>query len=138
MASVYLNRLQLFALSKIGEVICPANPVENLPSFRELGVIEHIDIVLAEIPEADLGDLKILLSLLGLLPEFIIRGLIVFLEKYRHLNGEAGTLIRTVRFGLRGLIFSLYYSGLRAEKSTVGADPVSLIGYKTVNINSAK
>lgn len=137
-ASQILNRVQLAALNKIGNIICPAHREEKLPSFQELGVVEHVDILLVEIPPADLADLKLLLSLLGLLPEFMLSWLLSALEKGRDLNGAVGTLVRTVRFGLRGIIFSLYYSGLKGSAAETVLTPVDRIGYKVTHRPGSK
>lgn len=128
MASQILNSIQIRALNKIGDIMCPEN--EDFPQFSRLGAIDHIDILLEEIPTADLGDLKMLLTILGLLPSFVLRFILNLLESQQHVNGEVGTLIRTVRFGLRGLIFSLYYSGLKGEKSGQVRLPIEVVGYK--------
>lgn len=127
MISKNLNSIQLRALTKIGDIICPEN--NEFPSFSKLGALEHIDILLDEIPPADLKDLKLLLTLLGLMPSFILRLILNLIESNQNHNGELGTILRTVRFGLRGLIFSIYYSGFKGKDSPVEKTPTDIIGY---------
>ena len=55
MASQILNSMQSRAIQKIGDVYCPKT--DAFPKFSDLGAIEHIDILLAEIPPQDLSDL---------------------------------------------------------------------------------
>lgn len=129
LGSKNLNSLQLRALNKMGDILCPAN--EEFPSFSKLGALEHIDILLDEIPPADLKDLKLLLLLLGLLPSFALRIFLRLVEANQNHNGEVGTILRTIRFGLRGLIFSIYYSGYKGQNSDVTKTPVEIIGYST-------
>lgn len=122
-----LNGLQISALNRLGDVMCPANG--EFPSFSDLGAVEHVDFLLEEIPSSDLADLKLLLLLLGLMPSFVLRAMMNFIEAKADMNGEVGTLIRMVRFGLRGIIFSLYYSGLKGSTSKVTQTPVDVVGY---------
>jgi hypothetical protein len=123
-----LNPIQVKALNKIGDLMCPTH--NELPSFTQLGAIEYVDILMAELPPNDLKDLKLLLTILGFMPSWILLGILNFLEKNQDMNGEIGTLIRTVRFGFRGIIFSLYYSGLKGHQSSVPSTPDQIVGYK--------
>jgi hypothetical protein len=127
MASKILGSLQISALNKIGNIICPANG--EFAQFSDLAVVDHVDLLLEEIPPADLADLKMLLTILGLLPSFVLRFILNLLESKQDMNGEIGTLVRTVRFGLRGIIFSLYYSGLKGSGAESLTTPMSVIGY---------
>lgn len=128
MNSTILNSRQSRAVQKIGDIYCPRT--DSFPSFSELGVIEHIDILLAEIPEQDLKDLKMLLGILGFMPSFVIWLLIAGIEKGKDLGTPLGAIIRMIRFGFRGIIFSLYYSGLKGSQSSVSQTPMDLVGYR--------
>ena len=92
-------------------------------------MIEHIDILLAEIPPQDLADLKMLLGILGFMPSFMIWLLIAGIEKGKDLGTPIGAVIRMIRFGFRGIIFSLYYSGLKGSDSAISQTPMDLVGY---------
>lgn len=126
--SQILNGIQMKAIQKIGDIYCPKT--EPFPSFSELGAIEHIDILLEEIPPQDLADLKLLLSILGFMPSFVIWMLIAGIEKGKNLGGPLGAVLRMIRFGFRGIIFSLYYSGLKGRQSSIAQTPMELVGYK--------
>lgn len=125
--SKILNKVQIRALNNLGNVMCPGE--DGFPKFSALGAVEHVDYLLEEIPPADLADLKLLLFLLGFMPSFVLRAMMNFLEKNQDMNGDIGALIRMIRFGLRGIIFSLYYSGLKGRDSAVAKTPVDIIGY---------
>ncbi len=89
-----------------------------------------MDTVLSELPVQDLNDLRMLLTILSLAPTFCLRGLLRFLELTHNFPGPVGALIRMVRFGLRGIVISLYYSGRRgAHVAPEVSDLHSLIGY---------
>lgn len=122
-----LNSLQSAALNRLGNVLCPAHG--DHPSFKELDVVYHADIVLNELPEGDLKDLKLLLLVLFFMPAPLMRLMMVTLEKMKEMNGELGTLVRMLLFGLRGLTFALYYSGLRGPGATAKRTPVDVVGY---------
>lgn len=118
MSSRILSGLQQKAIMKIGNVYCPKHP--ELPAFKDVKPLERIDILLEEIPPQDLKDLQLLLSVLGVLPSFVIWLVVFIIENGKDLPTPMGALIRMIRFGFRGIIFSLYYS----EK------PSDVIGYQ--------
>src|SRR5690606_6167060 len=55
---------------------------------------------------------KLLTALLGLLPAFIIRLLLWSVARNEHVPGTIGALLRQINLGLRGVVFTLYYSNL--------------------------
>lgn len=122
-----LNSVQASAIKKIGDIYCPR--YEAYPSFSELGNIEHIDVLLNELPPSDLKDLKLLLFILGLWPSFFIKLFLNLVEVGATWNGPLGPLFRMIRFGFRGIVFALYYSG-RKGSNYKGETPSDLIGYK--------
>jgi hypothetical protein len=123
-----LNPLQKAALNRLGNVLCPA--YDDYPSFSDLDVVFHADIVLDELPEGDLKDLKLLLLVLFFLPAPLMRIMMVTLEKMKEMDGELGTLVRMLLFGLRGITFALYYSGLRGPGAKAIKTPVDVVGFK--------
>lgn len=125
--SQHLSVRHLSTISRIGDIYCPSH--SSLPSFSNLGAIEHIDQVVGPLPEADLKDLKLLLYLLSFFPSFLLTGFVRLVECAPSLPTPIGTVLRMVRFGLRGIIFSLYYSGLKGA-SYIGPTPREIIGFK--------
>lgn len=123
-----LNYFQKAALNRLGDVICPKNG--EFPSFSELDCVHHAHIVLDELPPQDCSDLKMLLTVLWFLPAPFLRIFLYLIEKMKDLNGEVGALIRMLNFGLRGVAFSLYYSGMTGPKAVVKKTPVNVVGFE--------
>lgn len=115
------------ALNKIGDIYCPG--VQNLPSFSQLGCVEHADRLVAELPAQDLKDLKLLLLIFSFLPAAFLKSFFWLLETRISWPGVIGTNLRKIRFGLRGLSFALYYSGLHGADYQ-GPTPPDIIGYE--------
>lgn len=122
-----LGARHLKALNKIGDLYCPG--VQDLPSFSALGCVEHADRLVSEIPKNDLKDLKLLLLILSFVPTGLLHFFFWFLETPTDWPGAIGTNLRKIRFGMRGLTFALYYSGLHG-KDYQGATPPQIIGYE--------
>src|SRR5688500_4332489 len=104
-----LSKFQFLGLQKLGNAFVPGDG--EFPSFSASGCAEHVDCLLDEMPEGDLGDLKTLLLLLAFVPVFMIRGLLRFLEWSPSIPGGFGSILRLMRFGMKGIVISLYYSG---------------------------
>ena len=133
--SHYFDSRQLKVIEQIGDIYCPSN--SPLPSFSELGAIEHIDLVIADLPEGDRKDLGLLLVVLSFCPRFFLVGLVALLEKAGGFPRFLAMPFLLLRFGLRGIVFSLYYSGLKGERYS-GRLPTEVIGFqpKLVRNNS--
>ena len=83
-----------------------------LPRFSECGFIEQIDRMIAYIPANDRDTLGRLLKILRFVPTFIIRVLLRLTQLDRFFPGAIGAHLRKLDIGLRGIVFSLYYSFL--------------------------
>lgn len=132
MKSDYLSNAGLRALVRIGDVLCPGD--DEFPSYSETGCIEHVDRMLATVPEADMKDLNLLLSVLSIKPTFVLRWLVRNMAESHGSNGMLSSLFRMLDFGLRGIIFGTYYSGF------VGADykgkkPFEVIGFEVNRVS---
>ncbi len=123
-----LNYFQKAALNRLGDIMCPKNG--EFPSFSELDCIHHAPIVLNEIPEQDLKDLKLLLFVLWFMPAPLMRIFLFVLERMKDMGGEVGTLVRMLQFGLRGIAFALYYSDLKGPKAVAQQTPVNVVGFE--------
>jgi hypothetical protein len=127
MSSEILNDKALKALNTIGDIMIPAG--EGFPSFSALGCIEHVDDVIRHAPEEDIQELATLLGLLAVCPKFIVRVLINSTEKARDKEGGLAPLLRLLNAALRGIIFTLYYSGKHGADYT-GQTPPDIIGFE--------
>jgi hypothetical protein len=124
--SRYLGPLALSGLTKIGNAYLPGDG--ELPSFEALGLNEHVDRVLEDLPSGDRDGLKILLSIFGALPSFLVLGFFSLIESLWNRNIPLGSILLQIRLGMRGIVFSLYYSGLKG-KSYSGKTPLEILGF---------
>ncbi|MCC7441198.1 MAG: hypothetical protein IT285_06180 [Bdellovibrionales bacterium] len=122
-----LSGLQYRGLQKLGDVYCPGD--SEYPRFSTLGCGEHADTMLEVMPAQDLGDLKMLLTIFGILPRFSVRMLVTMIEGISGLPGPIGAILRLMRFGMKGLSISLYWSGLKGE-AFAGKTPLQILGYE--------
>ena len=96
------------ALTRIGDILLPKNG--EFPSFSETGSIAHIDELTAYAPEGDIGDLNMVLSILSFMPDFVLNWFVSKMESAQQSEGMLSPVFRQLSIGLRGLIFSCYYS----------------------------
>ena len=108
--SKYFNRTQLLGLQKAGDVILPGTDLS--PSFSRTGCIDHVDRLAAYLSRDDLGGLQVLLRILRHAPKWSIHLLMKACGANARFPGFAGTALRTIDIGLKGLVMSLYYSNL--------------------------
>ncbi|WP_163832481.1 hypothetical protein [Spartinivicinus ruber] len=121
-----LSIRQLSALQKLGDIFAPG--YGQLPAFSDTGCLHHIDEVLSFTPTQNVKDLKVLLSLLSFVPRNFIPQFIVLLDTFSNAPGFIGQQCRLGFWGLKGLIFSLYYSDLAGPyRNTSGVHDA--IGY---------
>lgn len=115
--SQYLNKTQLKALTKIGDIIIPGD--KATPRFSQTDFLVHIDRMIKYIPSDDRSGLKLLLTLLNFTPKVLIRLLLILTDYNQKLPTLLGIPLRLIQIGIKGLIFTLYYSNLEdKEKSS--------------------
>ncbi len=122
----YLGNSALKSLEKIGDILCPKNG--EFPSYSEFGAIEFVDQMLQYAPASDIKDLNFLLSVLSIMPSFILKWIVRHMTTSVENNGVLSPLFRQLNFGFRGLIFSSYYAGKRPKNYT-GKLPTELIDF---------
>jgi hypothetical protein len=82
----------------------------EIPSFRALGCVRHVDRVLEHVAEADRASLGLLLSVLWACPDALHRRLLRWAARSFEARGPLAPLLREVDYGLRGLVLTLYFS----------------------------
>lgn len=108
--SKHFNGIQLRSIERLGDLYLPA--FGGLPTFSDSGCLEHVDIVLDEVHPDDRTALGLLLYVLRLVPLFLLEKLITAMNHHdRYPELIAGPL-RLVSLALKGIVMSLYYSGL--------------------------
>lgn len=106
--SRHLNDRQIGAIEKVGDILLPGDG--KLPAFAQSRCVQSIDRILDYMGEQDLSDLKMLLTLFAYLPSFFIGIILRFLEWSPLVpTFLGGGVLRLMRIGLRGLVFTLYY-----------------------------
>lgn len=129
--SKILSKKALKALSRIGDIIIPENG--EFPKFSDTYSIQHIDDLLDYAPQDDIQDLNMLLGVLYFMPGFVNRWLVSKMENSFNNNGPLGSLYRQLDFGIKGLVFSCYYSGKTGDGFN-GNNPLDVIGYEITRI----
>lgn len=129
--SAYLNRRQLKAIERLGDLMLPGD--REFPSFSQLGCIHAIDEIMAWMPEVDLADVKLLLGVLAAMPDAGIRALIQLMSKPDPWPEAVASTLRQIDTGMRGIIMSLYYSG-RKGPDYQGKTPLEVMGVEIVRV----
>jgi hypothetical protein len=129
MNSRYLSRSAINGLKRIGNLLIPGKGV--FPSFTEYQCIDHIDDLLRYAPPGDVKDLNLVLGILSYLPKNILEWVVRKISRAHNQKGAIGTLLRQLNMGIRGIVFSLYYSE-KPGKNYSGKNPSEMIGF-TVN-----
>ena len=101
----------------------------EFPAFSEVGGLEYIDDLVGYAPADDIKDLGLLLGILSFMPNFILNWLINRMEGAQYSNGPLSPIFRQLDFGLRGLIFSCYYTE-KVGSGYKGAKPLDIINWE--------
>lgn len=113
-------------MNRIGDILVPGG--NGFPSFSEYNCAEHVDDLLAYAPADDVKDLGMALILLNFLPGFLLVKLVKTLAASPQNQGPLGTVLRQLNMGIRGIVFSLYYSE-KPGTGYSGKDPEKMIGF---------
>ena len=132
MNSKYFSTRALAGLNRIGDVLLPDS--DGLPSFSAYGAIEHVDDLAAYAPADDIATLGTVLAVLSWLPQGVLHWLAGKMSTATpDSTGMMAPLYRQLNMGLRGILFSLYYSG-KPGSAFSGKDPLEVIGYEVNRI----
>jgi len=127
MNSKYLSKSALKAFGRIGDLLIPGD--DTFPSFTAYQCLDHIDDLVGYVPEDDRQSLNMVLGILSPMPNAVLKWLIKKMAKSHMDNGLLGDVYRQLNMGIRGIVFSLYYSekpGLKYK----GENPTEMIGFK--------
>ena len=113
--SDYFNSIQLASLQRLGDLYAPGNGC--LPRFSDTGCIEHVDDVLESVEPDDVQLLGILLLVLRITPLFMISWLVAAMDNHHRYPEFIAGWLRLISLGMKGVIMSLYYSGLKGSDS---------------------
>lgn len=90
--------------------------------------MDHIDDLVAFAPEDDIKDLGMVLGIFSFLPKGLLVWIVKKMANAHKNHGPAGNLLRQLNMGIRGIVFSLYYSE-KPGVSYTGKNPDALIGF---------
>ena len=103
---------------------------EHFPSFKALGCAEHFETIGVHMPPGDRKDLVMLLTVFGFIPKPLVYLFLRQLEWSAYVPGLfGGAFFRFLRLGLRGIVWSLYYSGWKGSGVSV-TSPLEVLGYQ--------
>lgn len=127
MNSKYLSKSALKSLGRIGDLLIPGEGA--FPSFTAYGCLDHIDDLVGYVPDDDRSSLNMVLGILSTMPDSVLKWLIKKMAS-SHLNhGPLGDVFRQLNMGIRGIVFSLYYSEKPGENYQ-GDNPTEMVGFK--------
>ena len=127
MKSHYFWNSTLKGLNRIADVLIPQDG--DMPSFSQFGGIEAIDTVIAYLPAEDVTLLNYALTVFSVMPDGFLRWTVREMENALDKTGTIPSLLRQLNMGLRGIIFSCYYSGVGGTGYR-GNNPLDVIGYQ--------
>ena len=117
-----LTPAQRTGLLRLGDVIIPGD--DELPSFSQSGVADHVDQMLDWMYEADRSALLLLLTTVSKMPRLAVKALVLSTEHGDSAPEPLAGGLRMASLGIKGVILSLYYSGVDA-----GGRVREVIGY---------
>lgn len=124
--SKHLSAFHLNSLSRLGDMYIPGT--QRLPSFSQSGCLQHLDIILDGIHPDDLAAVRWLLVFLRFLPRWAIRKLLSMMDQHDQYHEWIAAPLRLVSLAIKGLVMSLYYSGLPTD-NTQFPSTLDRIGY---------
>jgi aldehyde dehydrogenase (NAD+) len=105
-----LTPAQLKTLNRIGDLMIPGDA--ELPSFSASRCAEHADRMIAHMYDADRDGIRMLLGVFRFLPSLAVRGILRLCDHEARFPDPIGSVLRMVGIGVKGVVMTLYYSGL--------------------------
>lgn len=133
MASTYLSKSAIKGLTRMGDILIPGN--DEFPSFSAFMCMDHIDDLVSYAPKDDINDLGMVLGILSIMPQSILKWLVRKMANAHKNQGPLGTLLRQLNMGIRGIVFSLYYSE-KPGVNYLGKNPDEMIGFTLNKVES--
>ena len=109
-----LKKSQIKGIYKLGKVIIPDHP--DFPSFNDLAIEKYINRMIDYMYKDDREPVLIIISLFSVLPNFVIKWKVSFIDWGASWKGAPGAIFRMLQIALKGLIFTLYYSDFTEAK----------------------
>ena len=127
MTSKYFSQNAIKGLNRVGDIIIPQT--DEFPSFSEYDCVTHVDDLLNYMPESDVSTLNSVLGIFAFLPKGALVQIVNLMTNSPDSQNALAPLFRQLNIGLRGILFSLYYSR-KAGPDYSGKDPADIIDYQ--------
>lgn len=110
-----LSKAHLKGIEKLGRVVIPDNI--DFPPFKELQAEKYLNRMIDYMYDDDKSAILLILKLFSIIPLFKIRWTMSLIEKGSKWKGMTGAPFRMLQIGLKGLIFTIYYSDLTTDQT---------------------
>ena len=104
------SNLSLRGLKKAGDIVLPGG--DGFPKFSETNLLEHFGRISNYMTPQDRQGFKLLTALMGLMPSFMIHLMLIMVSHHDSVPSFLGAIFRQVNMGVKGVLFTMYYSGL--------------------------
>lgn len=111
----HLSGFQLKSLLRLGDLYIPGT--DRLPSFSQSKCLQHLDVVMDGLHPDDVAGVRLLLVVLRFVPKFALRRLMSMMDRHDQYPEWVACPLRLVNLAFKGLVMSLYYSGLPIDGS---------------------
>ncbi|HSP96678.1 MAG TPA: aldehyde dehydrogenase family protein [Candidatus Dormibacteraeota bacterium] len=105
-----LTPAQLATLNRVGDLMIPGDG--DLPSFSASRCAEQADRMLAHMYDADREGIVMLLGVFRVLPNVAVRAILRLCDHEARFPDPIGSALRMIGIGVKGVVMTLYYSGL--------------------------
>ena len=111
---VQIKKSHIKGLYKLGKVVIA--DYKGFPSFEEIRPENYLNRMIDYMYKDDTEPMLIILSLFSVLPTFIIRWKMKFIDWGATWKGMPGAAFRMLQIALKGMIFTIYYTDVTEEK----------------------
>lgn len=104
------SALSLKGIQKAGDVLIPGS--EGMPKFSETKFLKDLHRMTDYMNADDREGLNLLMMIFAITPSFMIHLLLKVVSKHESFPNFIGAIFRQINLGVRGVVFTLYYSDL--------------------------
>jgi hypothetical protein len=126
--NTFSNRA-IIGLTKVGNIYCPKTG--EFPEYQEVAGTRYLNSLVVHVPPDDFSALNLVLIILSFLPKFILSWLVGAMERSmdNSSDGIIPSTLRQLNLGLRGLVYSTYYSEL-TNPDFKGKKPLDILEFQ--------
>lgn len=112
------SETSLKGIQKVGDILVPGD--QSFPKFSDTQFLFHLHRMTDFMNADDRDGLKLLTAIFAFTPAFLIRFILLVVSKHEIFPDFIGSLLRQINLGMRGVVFTLYYSGLDGDHNEHG------------------